>query len=175
VLLVSVKSDEELLVAAKAGDSEAGSLLLGKYRQRLVRFMRSRLGNSAVAEDVAQDALLDAFRGLQGFRGDCSLYTWLCTIAIRKAYRQPPNSLKTESEMVTHTNPETLLGAKQEVWQVLDNMKQLPHKQQAALYYKVYENMSYADIGYTLNCSPMYAKKLVHYAKKKIRKEINGQ
>ena len=62
---------------AQQGDAEAFSLLVHRH-QHLVynlafRFMR----DGVLAEDMAQDAFLKAFRQLKGFRGDCSFSTWM--------------------------------------------------------------------------------------------------
>jgi len=51
----------------------------------------------------------------------------------------------------------------------------LPIKQRNALLLKEYEGLRYNEIAGILNCSPMYAKKLVWKAKQTIRKEVNDK
>ena len=75
-------SDLELVVRAKKGDADAFSILV-KRHQNLVfnlayRFMR----DSALAEDMAQEAFLKAYRLLNGFRGDCNFSTWMYRVTV---------------------------------------------------------------------------------------------
>lgn len=173
MLLVSVKSDKELIAEALAGSQQAYSLLMSRYRQRIFRFVRRRTVNDAQAEEITQDVFMDAFKVLGSFKGESQLYTWLCTIAYRKASRQPINSLKSDSEMVSHITPESILSDKQDMKRVSDICDNLPLRQNRALLLKEYDGLSYMEIGAILGVSPMYAKKLVFLAKRTIRKELN--
>jgi RNA polymerase sigma-70 factor, ECF subfamily len=69
--------DAALVERFKAGDEEAFSEIARRYRTKLylaaLGFLRSR----SDAEEMAQDALIRAHRGLANFRGDSSLATWL--------------------------------------------------------------------------------------------------
>jgi len=175
VLLVSVKSDELLVIEALGGSEAAYSLLSARYWQRIYRFIRRKVNDSALAEEITQETFLAAFKYLKTFRGDSSLYTWLCTIAINQAYMTPSYSLKTDVELHTAVNPETLLQVKQTLAEVSKVWAKLPRKQQRALYLREYEEMRYYDIGVALRCKEGYAKKLVYLAKKAIRKEFDGK
>lgn len=148
---------------------------MNKYRKRIHRFIRSRVSDNNLAEELTQDTFVDAFRYLHTFRGDSQFYTWLCTIAIRRTYTSPPKSLKSEADMVTHTTPEYLLSNKQSISNVAEVMKKLPPQQAHALYLKAYENKSYDEISKVLTCSKSYAKNLVYFAKRQIRKELNDE
>lgn len=164
-------SDAELIKASIAGDAKASSALVDKYRQRIYRFIYKRVHNSAIAEELTQDVFLDAFLKLSSFRGDSQLYTWLCTNALRKVYRQPRRSLKTEVEPTLHTTPESLLMTKQTFGEVSKTLDELPAPQRSALLLREYEDLEYSEISDILGCTPMYAKKLVWKAKKQLRKE----
>jgi RNA polymerase sigma-70 factor (ECF subfamily) len=170
-----VKSDKELIAEALGGSEKAYATLVSMYRQRIYRFIRRRVNDDAQAEEITQDVLLDAYRGLGAFKGDSQLYTWLCTIANRKCLRQPFNSLKTDVEMVDMVTPESLLAVKQKVEGVTAVCNTLPNKQRRALLLKEYDGLSYVEISAILGCSPKYAKKLVWKAKKTIRREMNEQ
>lgn len=61
--------------------------LVARHRDRAVRLAwRLVGGDEAAAEDVTQDALVRAFRGLRSFRGDAQLDTWFYRIVVRQAY-----------------------------------------------------------------------------------------
>jgi len=170
-----VKSDKEIIAEALGGSEKAYATLVSMYRQRIYRFIRRRVNDDAQAEEITQDVLLDAYRGLAGFKGDSQLYTWLCTIASRKCLKQPFNSLKTDVEMVDVVTPESLLSVKQKIEGVTAVCNRLPNKQRRALLLKEYDGLSYLEISAILGCTPKYAKKLVWKAKKTIRREMNEQ
>jgi len=167
---VFVKSDDTLLIAeALAGSEKAYSLLTSKYWDRIYRFLRKRVSDNAVAEELTQDTFVAAFKYLKTFRGDSQLYTWLCTIAVNEASKRPFNSLKTDFENITVDTPESIYEVHQKVQQVTSLINTLPHKQKKALLLKLEENMCYNDIAVILRCSPNHAKNLVWKAKKTIR------
>jgi RNA polymerase sigma-70 factor (ECF subfamily) len=170
-----VKSDKELIAEALGGSEKAYTTLVSMYRQRIYRFIRRRVDDDAQAEEITQDVLLDAYKGLGAFKGDSQLYTWLCTIANRKCLRQPFNSLKTDVEMVDVVTPESLLAVKQKIEGVTVICDTLPNKQRRALLLKEYDGLSYVEISAILSCSPKYAKKLVWKAKRTIRRKMNEQ
>ncbi|HSD65546.1 MAG TPA: sigma-70 family RNA polymerase sigma factor [Vicinamibacteria bacterium] len=74
-------SEADLLAAARAGDGQALEALLERHEARLYRFARRLCRHREDAEDVLQESLLAAARGLGGFRGASSIGTWLYTIA----------------------------------------------------------------------------------------------
>lgn len=59
--------------------------LMRQYNQRLFRVARAIVKDDADAEDVLQDAYVQAYRKLDGFRGDAELSTWLTRIVINQA------------------------------------------------------------------------------------------
>jgi RNA polymerase sigma-70 factor (ECF subfamily) len=75
------RSEAELLEAVRAGSSQALETLLERHEARLYRFARRLCHHREDAEDVLQESLLAAARGLGAFRGASSIGTWLYTIA----------------------------------------------------------------------------------------------
>jgi RNA polymerase sigma-70 factor (ECF subfamily) len=80
-------SERDLLAAARQGDEEAFGRLVGPYRRELLAHCYRMLGSAVDAEDVLQDALLGAWRGLPRFEGRSSLRSWLYTIATNACLR----------------------------------------------------------------------------------------
>ncbi len=97
-------SDVELVRRSQSGSREAFSELVRRH-QHLVynvayRFMR----DATLAEDMAQESFVKAYRLLKGFRGDCSFTTWLyrvtsttCLTEISKRKRRKEVELTPES------------------------------------------------------------------------------
>jgi RNA polymerase sigma-70 factor (ECF subfamily) len=88
---------ERLLALAQGGDERAFSQLTAPYRAELQFHCYRMLGSLQDAEDVLQETLLAAWRGIDGFAGRSSLRAWLyqiatnrCLNALRDASRRPP-------------------------------------------------------------------------------------
>jgi RNA polymerase sigma-70 factor (ECF subfamily) len=85
VAAVDTLTDNELVERCLARDEAAVRLVTRRYNQRLFRMARGILHNDVDAEDAVQDAYLKAFAGLERFRGESSLGTWLTRILINEA------------------------------------------------------------------------------------------
>jgi RNA polymerase sigma factor (sigma-70 family) len=77
----------ELLAQAHRGDVAAFEQLAAKHVNRLFLATLRLLGDRGDAEDVVQETLLRAWRGIHGFRRRSSFYTWLYRIAVNEANR----------------------------------------------------------------------------------------
>ena len=78
--------DEILVVAAMAGDFDAFDALTVRYRQGVIRIAQAIVG-PLYAEDVAQDALLLAFKALPSLEEPEKFPAWLYAIARHRAFR----------------------------------------------------------------------------------------
>jgi RNA polymerase sigma-70 factor (ECF subfamily) len=76
-----MKTDVELLAAARAGDRAALEALLARHQPRIFRFGMRMCREEESAKDVLQETLLAAARGIRDFRGGAAVSTWLYTIA----------------------------------------------------------------------------------------------
>jgi RNA polymerase sigma-70 factor (ECF subfamily) len=76
--------DEKAVARFLGGDHTAFDLIVRHY-SGMVFALASRLVGPWEAEEVVQETFLRAWRGLESFRGDASLKTWLYTIALNRA------------------------------------------------------------------------------------------
>jgi RNA polymerase sigma-70 factor (ECF subfamily) len=83
---VAEPPDEVLVVAAILGDLEAFDELATRYRAAVVRVAQSVVGRDD-AEDVAQDALLLAFKALPSIEDPTRFAAWLAVITRHRAFR----------------------------------------------------------------------------------------
>jgi RNA polymerase sigma-70 factor (ECF subfamily) len=74
-------SDEQLLDRIQMDDNEALEELLRRHASTVYRFGVRMCRNHADAEDVLQETLIAAARGIKTFRRESSVPTWLHTIA----------------------------------------------------------------------------------------------
>jgi hypothetical protein len=80
-----VRSDAELVEAARGGDREAFGTLIDRHRGRLTAAVRALVADPYDAEDVIQEALLQAFLGLDRLREPARFASWLCAIGTNLA------------------------------------------------------------------------------------------
>src|SRR5688572_12360615 len=77
-------SERELVRRMLGGDEAAFDEFFADYFPRLFRFAVLRLRDEDAAEDLVQNALIAAVRNLGSWRGEATLFTWLCTICRRE-------------------------------------------------------------------------------------------
>jgi len=80
-------TDLELLRAAAGGDRRAFHELVGRHSDGLFRLAVTLSRSRADAEDVLQETLIGAYRGLAKFDGRASVKTWLTQILLRQSAR----------------------------------------------------------------------------------------
>jgi RNA polymerase sigma-70 factor (ECF subfamily) len=83
----SAETEASLVARAQAGDISAFERLSSAYADRLFMLLLRLLGDRGEAEDVAQEVMLRAWRGIARFQGQSSYFTWLYRIAVNEANR----------------------------------------------------------------------------------------
>ena len=78
------ESDADLVRRARAGDQRAFSLLLGRHKHWLYRFVRRYVGDADEAYDVVQDAFVAAMSNLNRYDATRPFEAWLRRIALNK-------------------------------------------------------------------------------------------
>lgn len=78
------EADLFMLDAIRRGEADAWTQLVEQYQGRLLAYVQPRLPASTEAEDIVQDVFIAFLRGLDRFRGDASIETYLFTILRRK-------------------------------------------------------------------------------------------
>lgn len=78
-------SDDHLLNEAMSGNDQAFVELFQRYRGPLEKTIFRIVRDCQDTEDVVQETMLDAWRHLNGFRGNCKFYTWVTRIGINKS------------------------------------------------------------------------------------------
>lgn len=92
--------DHRLIAECLQGRSAAFGELVRRYQDRLFNTVFRMVGNAEDAQDVVQDAFLNAYQSLESFKGDSQFFTWLYRIAINTAI-----SLKRKQRAVLSIHP----------------------------------------------------------------------
>ncbi|MBI5832401.1 MAG: sigma-70 family RNA polymerase sigma factor [Armatimonadetes bacterium] len=89
-------SDADMIARCRRGDRDAFDLLVDRYQSKVYNLAYRLLGDPDEASDVAQEAFLRIYRGLQSFQGGSALTTWvyrivhnLCLDEMKKKRRRP--------------------------------------------------------------------------------------
>ena len=188
---MELEDDRETVRRMLAGDQRAFNAFFEGYADRLYRFALTRLGGDVdAAEDAVQQTLSRAVEKLATFRGESSLFTWLCQIcrnAIADSFRakgaprgivvpfdeneEIRTALEAISAMSTHDPLESASQAQLEsiVRAVLDF---LPRRYGDVLEWKYMQGYSVGEIAARLSVGPKAAESLLARARTAFREGI---
>ena len=164
-------SDAELIARVVADDDRHAFAALVRRHQSTVRSLLRRLtcGDTARADDLAQDAFLRAYRGLSGFRGGATFSSWLYRIAynafLSDSGRGTVQPL-TEQEASDSTAP---AGLRLDLDQGLRRLSE-PERLAVVLSYK--EGATHEEIAAVLGCPLGTAKSHVLRGRERLRKYL---
>ena len=85
---VGSSDDLGLVASLKAGDEQAFAALVDGWSGWMLRLAGQHVASSSVAEEVVQETWLAVLQGLDGFRGEASLLTWVYRILVNQARRR---------------------------------------------------------------------------------------
>ena len=134
-------TDDRLVARVRAGSDDAYAVIVARYREPLTGFAAKLLGgNHADAEDVVQDALIRALRGLRASDRAMVLRPWLYMIVRNRAFDHRRAERRTEGperlELVTApqaSEPHASAAAREELDRVVAEIGRLPERQRLAL------------------------------------------
>lgn len=167
------------MARARSGDREAFGDLVHRHRDGLYAFATRLTRDPDRALDVVQDSFLKAFAALDRFRGESAFRTWLFSIAlngVRSAARRRRDEVALEAAgPAADANPwpDRSVGDAEEVRRVTRLLARLPPKQRAAVVLRVYEAMSFREIGDVLGCREGAARVNYHHGIKKLREMLS--
>jgi len=92
--------DHRLIAECLKGRTAAFGELVCRYQDRLFNTVFRLVGNAEDAQDIVQDAFLNAYVSLKRFKGDAQFFTWLYRIAVNAAI-----SLKRKHRVVLSIHP----------------------------------------------------------------------
>ena len=164
-------TDETILIRRiLAGDQEAFADLVALHEKQVYNLCLRMVNHPEDAQDLAQEAFLKAWRGLQFYKFESSFSTWLyrltsnvCIDFLRSQKRKPSVSLtvaddtgeETELELPAQDpSPEETAIHREERGAIASAMGQLEEDFRLALTLRVVEELSYEEIGEILDLKP---------------------
>ena len=178
-------SERELVRRMLGGDEAAFDEFFADYFPRLFRFAVVRVRDPDAAEDIVQTSLMAAMRHLGSWRGEASLFTWLCTICRREIGAWQKRTSRRVIVSIGDDDP-GLRAALDSIGAAADApdaglaradtgrivqlaLDHLPPRYSRALEWKYLEELSVDDIAGRLQCTPKAAESLLTRARDAFR------
>ena len=170
--------DAALIRRSLGGDHEAFGVLVSRHARSILSVTSRMLGQTADAEDVAQETFVAAFRSLARFQFDAKFSTWLYRIAVNKCTdalraRRPTVSLDQPADDDTTTawqplddaTPEWELEQVELAWELDKGIEALPHMYRESFVLKHIEGLGYDEMSAILGVNRDTLKMRVYKAR----------
>jgi RNA polymerase sigma-70 factor (ECF subfamily) len=173
------RTDGHLIAEALAGQPEAFGELVRRYQDRLFHSVVRVTGCPVEAEDVVQDAFVQAYTKLDRFKGESQFFTWLYRIAFntsvsRHRKKKPTVSIDKQREAIGDNLPdgqppvEAALERDEQVRQLEAALLELPEDQRTILVLRELEDQSYDEIAAILDLPAGTVRSRLHRARKQL-------
>jgi len=177
--------DEDRLVArAQKGDRAAFAALVRAHQNEVYTLARRLVGDPHLAADIAQEALIRAWRALPRFRGDSQLSTWLHRITVntawthrKRAQRHRATPIEDVLDLAAPEGPESpetageILELRGRLRAALDR---LPEAQRQVVVMKDVYGWSHAEIAEAMGISVTAAKVRLHRARARLARDLEA-
>ncbi len=178
---------QSLLRDAQAGDAEAFGELCEVYETPLLRHAMTLCGSATLAEDLAQDTLVEAWRCLRRYNGRCQFFTWLCAILLNRfrntlrAGRRLPLAApgRRDQDEIQEglknlpdrgCQPDESAQLREQAAALRACIQALPPKHRQVIYLRFYVDDSLEAIAAALDCPPGTVKSRLYQALEKLRR-----
>lgn len=179
-------TDGELVDQVRAGDDAAFGELVERHRGAVYRAALAVLGNEAEAEDIAQDALVLAYRRIGQFRGEASVRTWMVSIAWRlslsrrrrlswKMRKTLAPGIELDTLRAATPSPEAQLQTAEMKLLVQLRIRQLPPKLRDALLLAAAGDLTQDELAAAMNIPPATFRGRVRDARLRLKKYLDGE
>ncbi len=185
----SANADADLIRRALLHDESAIRAIVQKHNRRLYRVARSIVRDDGEAEDVLQEAYIQAFRALPKFRAESSFATWLTRIVINEAlqYRRQRRELPSDASDVSIESGEVIpfpmqrsqaqdperAMAQRELCRLVERaIDRLPLDYRTVLMARTIEGLSIEETSDALGLRPETVKTRLHRARALLRSAL---
>jgi RNA polymerase sigma-70 factor (ECF subfamily) len=174
------QSDFEVIRRVLHGETAAFELLVRRYQQTILRLTQRMTRNVEDAEDLAQDAFVQAYRFLASFHGQSSFSTWLYRIAVnlclnhlRVSRREDPMEVNGIVPDAREDSLARLLAVERDR-ALAAAIEELPPQQRATLTLRVYQGLGHREIAEILDCAEGTAKANYFHAIRTLQRKLDA-
>jgi RNA polymerase sigma-70 factor (ECF subfamily) len=180
----SMDNSETLIARARAGDDEAFRLIFERYTRPVLRFIYNIVGQHELAEELAQETFVRAYRSMKSLKDDSKLSTWLFGIAKNvareacRANRHDRHRVDMEEPFVTELEhdgpaPEGTLLDKELNGVINRAISMLDEDKRVVFTLKVLHQRGYDEIAEITGFSIPKVKTDLHRARVEVRRRIS--
>ena len=172
-------SNAELVKKSQLGDKNAFEELVRRHQELVFSLAYKLTGNRELANDVAQEAFIRAWKAIQKFRGDSTFSTWIYRITVNTAWTLRKKAKKHYSLNIEDTQEPVVIDEKKDPEFLAINsdlssvlkkaLDQIPVEQRIIVELKNIEGRSHKEIAEYLDISVTAAKVRLHRAHQKLR------
>jgi RNA polymerase sigma-70 factor, ECF subfamily len=182
--------EADLIQRCRADERAAHDELYHRFRRQVAGNLYRVLGDRTDLEDLVQEVFVIAFRGLDKFRGDARLSTWLYRICVNVALgrirtrRRRPNAIGVNdldsasadpSLTERPETPEKSLERQRDRERVYAALEQLAPKKRMVLYLHEIEGLDLKEIAYLVDSNPVTVRTRLFYARREFYRVIAGE
>jgi len=174
--------DNELLLQFHNPETreKAFAAIIKKYQEKLYWHIRRMVVEHEDANDVLQNVFIRIWKGLDNFREDSQLYTWLYRIATNECLsflelqkkKATVSFEDVESSLSNRIKADKGFDANKLEWKLQLAIQQLPEKQRVVFNLRYYDEMPYEEMSRVLETSEGALKASYHHSVKKIEDYI---
>ncbi len=153
-------------------------LLMDTYQKKLYWSIKRNVGNHDDTDDILQNTLIKAYKGIHNFEERSSLFTWLYRIALNETYTFNKNNIKkatTSYDTSTENIKEGMsfdFDFNDAIAKLQKAIASLPEKQRQVFNMRYYDELTYQEMSSMLATSEGALKASYHIALKKIESII---
>ena len=172
-------SNSELVKKSQLGDKSAFEELVKRHQDLVFSLSFKLTGNRELANDVAQEAFIRAWKAIDKFRGDSTFGTWIYRITVNTAWTLRKKAKKHYSLNIEDTQEPVVIDEKKDPELVAINsdlsvvlrkaLNQIPLEQRIIVELKNIEGRSHKEIADYPDISVTAAKVRLHRAHQKLR------
>jgi len=159
---------------------KAFTAIVKKYQEKIYWQVRRMVIHHQDADDVLQNVFIKAWNGLQNFREDAKLYTWIYRIAVNESLtflEQQKRRASVSFDDISASLEDKMHSEKgfdenKAIWKLQLAMQQLPEKQKLVFNLRYFDEMPYEEMSQILDTSVGALKASYHHAVKKIEEYI---
>lgn len=180
--MIQHPDDLELLQNFKdpATKERAFTAIVKKYQEKLYWHIRRMVVDHEDANDVLQNMFIKVWKGLENFREESQLYTWLYRIATNESLtfltqqkkRSSVSLSDVENGLSNKLKSDSNFDANKLEWKLQLGIQKLPEKQRLVFNLRYYDEMPYEEMSRVLETSEGALKASYHHAAKKIEEFI---
>ncbi len=177
-----LKDDELVKILRAKGKDYAFRYIVIKYKENLYWLIRKMTLDHDDTDDVLQNTFIKAWRGLDHFKAESKLYTWLYRIAtnetmsfLSKKRRNTMLPIDIKDDLINKIESDAYFCGDEMQLKLQKAILQLPDKQRLVFNMKYFDEIKYNKMSEILNTSEGALKASYHHAVKKIEEYLKSE